>query len=288
MPSSQRSMNLTEAIAKYVVEAALPGAEMIHNPVQSHGEYDFDLRSDGAVAAVEVTASADQLQKQISAQICNEKRGGAVVEARKCKKSWMIFPTKNADMRKIRSRLDEYLFVLEQAGIESFSATYGVVCSRPQEQVCALPSMPQSVRAICSDLEIDSGSTIPTSEAPKIFIEPPGGEGGWPRTSDAIEAGEREAWKCDNRKKLGAAQTKERHFVVCIDVMNSLPKDALTHFEPPSALPNLPEEITHIWLIGYSGEACKFIVWKASTKEPWRSFTVCLEPEVFERIQEWQ
>jgi hypothetical protein len=103
-----------------------------------------------------------------------------------------------------------------------------------------------------------------------IRIALPSG-GGAVGASVAIEAGEKEAWKQDNRKKLGAARTSERHLVVYIDPMNGLPWVALTDFEPPSALPNLPEEITHIWLVGHAEEKDKFVAWRANTNESWNS-----------------
>ena len=59
-------MNPAEMTAKYVVEATLPGARMEYHSDQSHNEYDFVLHCPDVrrVAAVEVTESADQLQKQ--------------------------------------------------------------------------------------------------------------------------------------------------------------------------------------------------------------------------------
>lgn len=103
-------MRKTEEIAKVVIEASLPGARMEYRSDQSHGEYDFVLHyPNGTIASVEVTESADQLQKQTSAEIRNKKKGGPVVEAKKCQKSWMIFPMGNANISKIRKKVDEYL-----------------------------------------------------------------------------------------------------------------------------------------------------------------------------------
>jgi hypothetical protein len=45
-------------------------------------------------------------------------------------------------------------------------------------------------------------------------------------------------------------------------------------------LPKLPTEITDIWLIGNGGNEDEFIVWRASTNEPWRSMTVQCAPEM--------
>src|ERR1039457_1344516 len=114
-------MRKTEEIAKLVIEAALPGTEMKPNLSQSHGEYDFHLHYlGGNVAAVEVTESAIQLQKQISAEIQNNQGKKLIIEAKKCKKSWWIIPMENADLSSIRGKVDTYLSSLEQAGREKF------------------------------------------------------------------------------------------------------------------------------------------------------------------------
>jgi len=118
-----------------------------------------------------------------------------------------------------------------------------------------------------------SGSVISTGTSPRIFIASPLG-GGAVGPSIAIQAVEKEAWKQDNRKNLGAAKTAEHHLVVYIDVMNGLPWVALTDFEPPSTLPNLPEEITCIWLVGHGEEENQFVVWHAKAQEPWRSLRI--------------
>ena len=248
-------MNHAEAVAKRALEAILP-ATMEYQPEQSHGEYDFELRyHNGATGAVEVTAAMDQTQAQTSAAIRCKKNGGSVIQPRRCAKSWMIFPTMGASIRKIREAADEYLFRLEQEGIENFSCVRGG---------------PRSVYDVCRDLSLTSGSVIRTVESAKILIAHPiGGGAVGPRL--AIEAGEREAWKKDNRRKLRAAKTAEHHFVVYIDTANGLPWIALTDFEPPSVLPNLPEEITSMWLVGHGNKANEFVVWCANSKQPWRS-----------------
>jgi hypothetical protein len=252
-------MNYAERVAKRVLEGILPGA-MDYQPEQSHGECDFELRNSNgeAVATVEVTASVDRTQVQTIAAIRSKKRGGSVIPATKCQKGWRIVPANGANINRIREAVDECLSRLEQAGIESF---YWV---RDFEHQC--------VQDICRDLGITSGSVVSTGASPKICIASPIG-GGAVGPTNAIEAGETEAWKPDNRKKLGAARTAEHHLVVYIDVMNGQPWVALSGFEPPSTLPSLPNEITSIWLVGHREEN-EFVVWRATAKEPWSSLRV--------------
>jgi hypothetical protein len=269
-------VNYAETTAKRVIEADVPGARMEYRSDQSRSEYDFDLRyPNGTIAAVEVTESADQLQKLISDKIRSKKEGRSVIGATKCQKSWLIFPMKNARISKIRQKADAYLSLLEQAGVERFRSL-DAFNSRLFKEAGIEESLafrvPQCVENICYDLLIDSGSIMPAGGSPKIFIQHPIGRGAV-GSSVAIEAGEREAWKDDNRKKLRAAKTDERHLVVYIDVMNGLPWAALTDFEPPSTPAKMPEEITHMWLIGHGKEENEgeFVVWRATAKEPWCS-----------------
>jgi len=135
------------------------------------------------------------------------------------------------------------------------------------------PVVPRCIEDICYDLKIESGSVLGPGAPPRIRIGHPIG-GGTVGASVAIEAGKTEAWKDDNRKKLGRAKTDERHIVVYMDA--ELPSRSLSYFEPPPTLPNLPAEITHIWLIAHGeeigGEWNGFDVWRASAKEPWQRY----------------
>lgn len=217
-------MNHAERVAKLVLERILPGT-LEYQHEQSHGECDFALHyHDGTTGVVEVTSSVDQSQTETIAATRNEKKGGSVITATKCRKSWQIVPAKGSRINEIRRSADECLTKLEQAGFEKFSWV------RDGHRDC--------IQEVCSKLKVVSGSVIPTAGAsPAIRIAFPIG-GGAVGPSTAIEAGEKEAWKPDNRKKLGAAKTAERHLVVYIDTLNGLPRIALTDFGPPTILPN--------------------------------------------------
>jgi hypothetical protein len=266
-------MDHAERIAKLVIEAVLPGAKVEFSNSQSDGEYDFELcYPNGSIAAVEVTSSVDRLQRETSVAI---RKHGSIIQANECKKSWMIFPRKGARIITVTNKADEYLAKVEQAGLDTFR--WLDACTARLQREAGLdkilpPPVPRCVEDICYDLGILSGSVISNGVTPTIFISHPGGHGAV-GASVAIKAGERELQREDNRKKLGAAETAERHFVVYIGVMNGLPWIALTDFQPPTELPKLPNEITHIWLIGHSGKANsdEFVVWRAGTEEPWHS-----------------
>ncbi len=255
-------MNYSEAIAKRVLEAILPGANLEFQPVQSDREYDFDLRyADGTIAAIEATAAINESYMRTLARIHNERNGGRIIQPNYCRKSWLIIPATD-EIMEIRQSADRYLANLEQEGIDSFFC---------------VSSRTQSTRQICRDLRIAFGSVLSSYGQPTILIGHPIGAGAvGPRV--AIKTGETEAWKEDNRKKLGAAKTAERHLVVYIPA-GSLPWSALTSFEPPAILPRIPEEITNLWLIGQGENLNEFVVWYASTSETWRSTKVVCTPE---------
>jgi hypothetical protein len=250
-------MNYSEAVSK-----RLPGARLDYRPVQSHGEYDFDLRLvDGSTAALEVTASVDQLQAATVAAVLSKKKGGSTLPAVKCQNSWIVFPAKGVSIDRIREKADDYLARLEGDGVERFFW---------------LERGPQSVDDIRRDLNVVGASVIARGAAcPTIKIGLPGG-GGAVGSSIAVDAGEREAWKSDNRRKLGAAKTSERHLAVYIDPMTGLPWTALTEFDPPSIPPNLPVEITSLWLIGHSPniDGNEFIAWHTGIGEGWQKIQV--------------
>jgi|SRR5208337_1308660 len=256
-------MDIAETVAKRVLEAILSGANLDYHSVQSNGEYDFDLRyAGGAIAAVEVTAAIDERHLGTLAAIYDPQKGGPIIRPTACEKSWIIFPGKGASINTIRAKADRYLAQLEREGIDNFFWT--------RRDVTA-------VKAMWRDLRIVFGSVISSDGEPTIEIGRPIGAGAvGPRL--AIGAGEREARKQDNRKKLGVAKTAERHLVVYMPA-GSLPWNALMSGVPPSTLPNIPEEITDIWLIGQGGIQNEFVAWHASTNQTWHSTRVICAPE---------
>jgi hypothetical protein len=255
-------MNYSEMISKRVLEAIFPGATLEYRAAQSNGEYDFDLRhSNGTTGAVEVTSAVDEALAQTVAAIRSKKKGGSVITAVDCSKSWLIFPTKSASINSIRTDADSQLAKLEQEGIERF--------------FCGDNS--PYVRDICCQLNITGGGVISSDEEPTIRIGFPIG-GSAVGATRAIEAGEREAWKRDNRAKLGVAPMAERHLVVYIDASNDLPWTGLTSFAPPSTLPKLPPEITNLWLIGHGEKPNEFVAWYAGSHETWHAARVVSVP----------
>jgi len=262
-------MDHAETVAKFILEAAIPGAAMTFRPKQSHGEYDFDLRyPNGDIAAVEVTSSMDRNRKWTIDKIYGKKKGGPCIDAVQCKKNWLIFLSNNAPVQEIRKEADKYLAELEAAGLECFSHTDPFNDS----QECA-----RCLRYICNDLKLERGTALnPAGASPKICMVGAGGGGAFNELA-AIEAWEQEAQKSDNRKKLEIAKTSGRHLVVYVDHSNGLPYIALTSLEPPPIFPNLPAEITHAWLVSEHEKSDRFVIWRGSKNECWRKIILPAE-----------
>ncbi len=250
-------MDHAEAVAKQIFESVLVGARMNYRDSQSRGEHDFDLRHpDGRVSPVEVTAAVDKSAEATNAAILNKKKGGSAIKTTLCRKDWYISPSRNANINRIRSCVDKYLSAIESEGLEEF---FG-------------PTNPDSpgVQHIYRDLGVIGGSVIVWKEPGYIRIAPPGG-GGALNANTVIRAVKDEAFKDDNRRKLRSVAAGQRHLAVYVYVTNFLPWCALVDFEPPQDLPELPSEITDIWVFSEARSENEYIVWKASTFAPWRS-----------------
>jgi hypothetical protein len=251
-----------ENVAKRVLETAIPGSRMEFHLEQSHGEYDFDLHyPNGEVAAVEVTSSRDQASTKKYKEIF-EKNGGSEIKAVYCKKNWSITPS--AINKNIRKDVDKYLAALEDAGIDSFF-----------EPDCLKSNTPKEVSAIYRDLNVFSAQSFPTSGAAVIRIGAVLG-GAAVGQASPTRAAEREI--SPNKDKLGKATAKERHLVVYVDQLNGAPWMGMTNFEPPNEFPNLPTEITHLWLIAQIRD--RYVVWLGTSTQPWHVVSLRKTTEV--------
>ena len=106
-------------------------------------------------------------------------------------------------------------------------------------------------------------------------MSPPGG-GGSVDARTVIKAAWREVLKSDNRRKLGVSGVDERHLAVYVYLTNYLPWYALVGFEPPPDLPQLPPEITDLWLFSETRSPDEYVVWRANKASRWHSQRIVL------------
>jgi len=255
-------MDYAEFLAKRLFENVLPGAKMVYRAVQSNGEHDFDLlHPDGRQAIVEVTTAIDKDLQETWRQILHKGKGGGIIRPRLCKRTWSIRVRSGTRIDPIRKRVDSYLAAIERAGISCFRAS---------------TDLSPEVRAIYQDLSVVDGSALPHIGPPLIILGLPGPPGKL-TDSVAIEAAGWEAIKPDNRRKLGACMSGDRHLAVYA------PPHALASFglwmrQPPRYPVNLPSEISHLWIFGDDfATPDDVVVWWGESRSQWHKVRINLQ-----------
>jgi hypothetical protein len=251
-----------EAVAVRLIEAVLVGTRMVKIEPEPPRTHDFDLLdSNGYIsAAVEVTVSLDEATKRTNSRI----RKIGPVKTKLCKNDWWVQTEPGADIRKIQCEVDERLAAIEADGIERF--LFPIHWRKP------------SVERIFRDLRVYSGSVLRWKAPGYIRIDLRGG-GGLVSGNFTVDAALREACKKDNREKLVSANTNQRHLVVYVDPTNYMPWKALVDSVPPSDSPQLPTEITDIWVFAKTAFEHEYITWHASALSPWRRIGPLVLPE---------
>ena len=133
--------------------------------------------------------------------------------------------------------------------------------------------MHPAIEELLVDLKVSSGDVIEGLEPGFIGIALPlsGGAIGGSLVTEAVEV---EAFKSDDRQKLAAAGTLETHLFVFVDMMNSQVWTPFVHFPPPSDGPALPDEVTHVWVVGPAGFDDSYVVWRASNGSGWHTLGI--------------
>jgi hypothetical protein len=202
------------------------------------------------MSAVEVTVSLDEAVKHTQMRI----RKGGLLKTELCRNTWWIQTVPGADIRRIRREADPYLAELEAHKVERFFAPIDWRAS--------------CVGRIFRDLRVSSGSVI-SRKGPGIFVDL-GPRGGRVDVRVPIEAALREARKPDNPRKLGATNADKRHLVVYVDPSsNYLAWKSLLDCVPPPGAPQLPVEITDIWIFSETRSPHEYVVWHGGAFSPW-------------------
>jgi hypothetical protein len=247
-------MDRAETAAKSIIESLMRGARMHYRESQSAGEHDFDLEyATGLRVPLEVTMSTDEIAEAKAAEINRSKRGPFVPRIR-CQRDWWVHPLRHAHIRKIRKDIDLYLAAIEAEGLEHFNAFVDAADSA-------------AVNAILEDLGIEYGQ-VTKWKSPCIAIATPGG-GGLVHTGLINEAGENEAFKDDNKRKLRAATGSEKHLFVYVTPMRHVVWVAIRDGMLPASGPQLPPEVTHVWVATWAGDGAWHSVWHAQRNVSW-------------------
>jgi hypothetical protein len=209
---------------------------------------------------LEVTASADERNEATTAAILEPRKGSPFIKAGRCRKDWLVHPLPTANINKVRAHIDRYLADIEATGLERFFSPID-------------SDLYPSVERIYEDLAIEGGSVARWKEPGQIGMTLPGG-GGLVTTEHLQMAIKVEAFKEDNRRKLGSAGTKERHLFVYVHPGNFLPWVALRDEDPPPEPPHLPPEVTHVWAVAEFGQPAHCVVWSARRNMQWEKLGI--------------
>ena len=249
-------MKPAEALAKRIIEGVVSGGRMIYREDQSVRTHDFDLhQTAGTIAAVEVTSITDGVVRATLAAIDRYRR----IPRRLCTKDWRIHPAADANIKRIAENADAYLADIEETGIERFFSSLHASSSSP-------------VAAIWHDLRIQGGGVLPRKE-PEIVIALPVTGGAYSQTL-VLAAMETVASTSDNIEKLAMSGATERHLAIYVDRSATSVLMALRDLKPPSEVPDLPAEVSDVWLFSETYGEDRYVVWRAGKDRPWQRFVL--------------
>ena len=157
-------MDRTEAIAKLVVESVAAGAQLTHNPSQSHGEHDFDIvLPGGGRGLLEVTRATEESQRAMQGALRSSRHGGPFVPVNRCQSGWYVILGGKPDLKRIRRQIDGYLADIELEGRTRFFAPADSPDSCALERIWANLGVEAGAQT--------SGSKVPQSACPARVSE---------------------------------------------------------------------------------------------------------------------
>ncbi|MCY4614719.1 MAG: hypothetical protein OXB94_14010 [Nitrospira sp.] len=160
----------------------------------------------------------------------------------------------NARINSIKESVDQYLRNIEESGIDEFFSP--------------IDARFEAVNRIWRDLHIEGGRKTKW-KWPCIGLSGPS-FGGSANSETVWKDVRPEVDKPDNRYKLGSAGGSNRHLFIVIQGFQGPAYVSICHCEPPRAVPDLPSEISHLWLAAEEGA---FVyVWLADSNG-WQNLT---------------
>jgi hypothetical protein len=246
-----------EETARRIVEAVMrvPVVQHDHNVGRSIPDLRINY-PDRPPAFVEVVADESENWRGLHEAL---NRGNKVLAVPGLRHNWWIWPHADARVKELEARLPELLRQLDEAG-----ETFGQWVDTSLDARIQSSPFYESIRK----LRLHRLIAGPEADGAAIVrFVPPGAEG--PSEVDFTRVG---AWcgeflsaprRADVRRKLVETGASERHAFVVVtissewSVWHALSEDSYPHL-PPNP-PQLPEEITHVWLMGDFRSRC--IAW---------------------------
>ena len=218
---------------------------------QSSSVADFSIMKCGEeIGVLEVTRFTIQEAEEIRSLI----QKNPFIERTHCESDWHIHLGENARINDVRKCADRYLRDVELSGIDCFFSP--------------IDAHIEPVRRIWEDLCVESGAKTKWRR-PGIGLSAPS-SGGLASSDGIWKEVQPEVYKSDNRRKLGQSVGSNRHLFVVIDGLQGSAYVSIRRCEPPQDVPDLPSEITHLWLAAEEGALV--YVWLADS-DGWQNFT---------------
>src|SRR5579862_3378446 len=182
-------MRSSERIAKLLIERVRPDAQAHAVVSQSHGEWDFDLNCAGATYPMEVTQATSNQSESLHAALSGRDGENSVIPRVRARTSWAVTVSRQANIRRIRERLDALLVDLESTGLTMFDVSDHN------------GNIPAAVHALWNELRITDGFCNPNWERAEHMLMAPR-DSAMLSSDQVVSAVQREAVKEDNRRKL--------------------------------------------------------------------------------------
>ena len=243
--------NRAEQLAPRVIETAMPGTRLRFNQDQSYSRADYAItRNDAEIGALEATCSTVEKREQIRSLL----RRHPFVQRKFCQSDWSILVSENARIKQVRNEIDQYLRNIEALGMSRFFSQ--------------MDSRVEPIRRIWTELCVEAGWKTKLKR-PGIGIYPPPC-GGRARPEYVWQALQTEITKPDNLHKLRRSGGSHRHLFVVIEGLQGPAYVSIRSCEPPTGVPKLPPQITHVWAVAEEGDL--LYVWLAD-REGWHNLT---------------
>ena len=250
-------MNYDERLAERVTKLAMSDVDLIFNTDQSSPVVDFSITRAGvAIGALEVTRCTVQNGEEIRSLI----QKNPFIKRTSCKSDWSIHLGENARINQVRECADLYLRDIEVSGIDEFFSP--------------IDAHIKPVRRIWEYLCVEGGNITKWKRPCIGMLEPV--SGGIANSDTVWKSVRPEVYKPDNLRKLGRSGYLNRHLFVVIDGLRGPAYVSIRRCEPPQHIPDLPSEITHLWVAAEEGEIV--YVWLAGG-DGWQNLTDKVNPD---------
>jgi hypothetical protein len=243
-----------------VVRAHLQVPVVQHDDQSVAGMYDLKIEyPDGRVGAVEVTAAEDQDLAARQGALTGRR---ALLQDDRLAHGWLVVLCDTAQVNAARERLPRLLMRLEAVGLQEASVFSAGGLDEDDEHAWLPEQLARSQVQTAKTTGGPAGTVILTGPMRVGFLS---------QDPDDVVTFVEEfvASRPSDVAKLGRAGTAERHLFIWGGVFSTgwVPLRALELDVPqlPLRAPQLPEELTHVWVAPAATRPARIVVWSATT-----------------------